>query len=156
MPVRTPGVVAGPGGATFAGCRRIGAAGAFGRRRGRPMSEPAERRRRWRPPTLPIPSGLDRLDLAVDDWFEAHLRGRPAVDRLMYTASAVGDHGLVWLALAALQAIRQPPPVATTISPDRHRVWGSSRPSSTGRSSGCFDRTRPVHEGPRPLHLRSP
>ena len=110
------------------------------------MSEPAERRRRWRPPTLPIPSGLDRFDLAVDDWFEAHLRGRPAIDRLMYTASAVGDHGLVWLALAALQAIRRPaggnddfcgPPSGS----------GSSRPSSTGRSSGCFAAPAPSTRG---------
>ena len=95
------------------------------------------------------------MDLAVDDWFEAHLRGRPAIDRLMYTASAVGDHGLVWLALAALQAIRQP------------RRWqrrffrtaiglGIESALVNGPVKWLFDRTRPVHEGPRPLHLRSP
>ena len=43
----------------------------------------------------------------VDEWFETHLRGRPAVDRIMYTASAVGDHGLIWLALAVAQAARR-------------------------------------------------
>jgi undecaprenyl-diphosphatase len=119
------------------------------------MSEVPVRRRRWTPPTLPIPSGLDRMDRAVDDWFEAHLRGRPAVDRLMYTASAVGDHGLVWLALAGLQAIRQPGRrqrrlLRTAIG------LGVESAVVNGPVKWLFDRTRPIHEGPRPLHLRSP
>jgi undecaprenyl-diphosphatase len=119
------------------------------------MSDPARRPGRWRLPAVPIPSGLDRLDVAVDDWFEAHLRGRPLVDRLMYTASAVGDHGLIWLALAVLQAARRP------AQPQRRllRVAGGLGIESAlvnGPVKWLFRRTRPVYEGPRPLHLRRP
>ena len=49
---------------------------------------------------------VSHFDDAVDSYFETHLRGRPALDRLMYTASAVGDHSAIWLALAALQGWR--------------------------------------------------
>jgi undecaprenyl-diphosphatase len=104
---------------------------------------------------VPIPSGLDQLDVAVDDWFEAHLRGRPLVDRLMYAASAVGDHGLIWLALAVLQAGRRP------AQPQRRLLraaagLGIESALVNGPVKWLFRRTRPVHEGPRPLHLRRP
>jgi undecaprenyl-diphosphatase len=95
------------------------------------------------------------LDVAVDDWFEANLRGRPAVDRLMYTASAVGDHGMIWLALAVLQAARRP-------SHWQPRVWRAAAGLAiesavvNGPVKWLFRRTRPVYEGPRPLHLRRP
>lgn len=49
---------------------------------------------------------VSHFDTAVDNFFEAHLRGRPALDRVMYAASAVGDHSAIWLALAALQGWR--------------------------------------------------
>jgi undecaprenyl-diphosphatase len=104
---------------------------------------------------VPIPSGLDRFDTAVDDWFEAHLRGRPAVDRLMYAASAVGDHGLIWLALAAVQAVRRPYHWQRPLL----RVGaglGIESALVNGPVKWLFRRTRPVHEGPRPLHLRRP
>jgi undecaprenyl-diphosphatase len=97
------------------------------------------------------------MDLAVDDWFEAHLRHRPWVDRVMYSASAAGDHGYIWLALGVLQAVRH----------HHHRDWrrpllrvsaglGVESALVNGPVKWLFRRTRPVHEGPRPLHLRSP
>ena len=112
---------------------------------------------RWRPPTVPIPSAVERMDLAVDDWFEAHLRHRPWVNRVMYSASAAGDHGYIWLALGVLQAVRQ----------HHYRDWrrpllrvsaglGVESALVNGPVKWLFRRTRPVHEGPRPLHLRSP
>jgi undecaprenyl-diphosphatase len=98
---------------------------------------------------------VDRFDLAVDDWFEAHLRGRPAIDRLMYAASAVGDHGVIWLVLAALQAVRRPdgwrPRFVRTAA-----GLGLESVIVNGPVKWLFRRTRPVHEGPRPLHLRRP
>jgi undecaprenyl-diphosphatase len=110
---------------------------------------------RWRSLTVPLPERLDRFDAAVDDWFEARLRGRPAADRLMYTASALGDHGLIWLGLAAVQALR------------RGGFWqrsmlraaaglGAESAIVNGPVKWLFRRTRPIHEGDRPLHLRMP
>jgi undecaprenyl-diphosphatase len=119
------------------------------------VSDPAPDVARWWARTVPIPSGLDRFDLAVDDWFEAHLRGHPAVDRLMYAASAVGDHGIIWLALAVLQASRSPekwqPRFLRTAA-----GLGIESILVNGPVKWLFRRTRPVHEGPRPLHLRTP
>ena len=116
---------------------------------------------RWAPPTVPIPKEFDRLDSAVDAWFERNLRGRPLVDRVMYTASALGDHGILWLAFGAMQAARAhrrgyPP-----------RVWryrliraaaglGAESALVNGPVKWMFRRTRPEHEGPRPHALRQP
>jgi undecaprenyl-diphosphatase len=104
---------------------------------------------------VPIPSELDRFDIAVDDWFETHLRGHATIDRMMYVASAVGDHGVIWLALAVIQAVRRP---------DRARPLLLRAAAGLGIESllvngpvkWVFRRTRPIHEGPRPLHLRTP
>ncbi len=119
------------------------------------MTDPQRSPTRWWPPIVPIPSSLDRFDMEVDNWFEAHLRGRPAIDRLMYTASAVGDHGIVWLALAVLQGVRRPCHWQRPLL----RVAGGLGVESAlvnGPVKWLFRRTRPVHEGPRPLHLRQP
>ena len=109
-------------------------------------------------PTVPIPAAFEPFDSSVDDWFETHLRQNRGVNLLMYGASAVGDHGVLWLALAGVQAAR------------RHR---SGRPWKrqflrvtiglgiesivvNGPVKFMFRRTRPSHDGPRPLHLRQP
>jgi len=115
---------------------------------------------RWRPPTVPIPLVVDDLDAAVDKWFEAHLRGRPAIDRVMYAASTVGDHGLLWLGLAGVQAVRrhQDCPTRDWRRPLLRASAGLMIESVVvnGPVKWMFRRTRPVHSGPRPLHLRQP
>jgi undecaprenyl-diphosphatase len=111
--------------------------------------------RRWRPPTIPIPAGVDRFDAVIDDWFEAHLRGRPAVDRVMYTASAVGDHGLIWLALGLLQASRRRPGWPRTLLRTGAGL-GLESLLVNGPVKWIFLRTRPVDHGLRPLALRQP
>jgi undecaprenyl-diphosphatase len=110
---------------------------------------------RWTPPTLPIPSGFERFDAEVDRWFDEHLRGRRIADTVMYTASALGDHGLIWLALAGLQARRRggdwPRPLL------RAGVGlGIESALVNGPVKWMFRRTRPVHHGPRPRPLRTP
>ena len=45
------------------------------------------------------------FDDRVDEAF-APLRGRPLVDRVFYTATIVGEDGRIWLAIAALLALR--------------------------------------------------
>ena len=110
---------------------------------------------RWRPPTVPIPAGVDRLDVVIDGWFESHLRGRPGIDLMMYSASAVGDHGLIWLGLALLQAGRRrqdwPRPLVRAAA-----GLGIESALVNGPVKWLFRRTRPVQQGPRPLHLRHP
>src|SRR5438874_2420683 len=62
------------------------------------------------PPLLPpIPRSTRRriaeFDAVVDRAFD-HLRGNPVADRLFYSASALGDHSLLWLMLGALRGLR--------------------------------------------------
>jgi undecaprenyl-diphosphatase len=110
---------------------------------------------RRRAPRVPIPQDLNRFDMAVDAWFDAHLRGRPALDRVMYSASAVGDHGLVWLVLAVIQAARRqggwPRPLLLVAG-----GLGLESAVVNGPVKWLFGRTRPIHVGPRPLRLRTP
>lgn len=48
---------------------------------------------------------LGHLDAAIEAPFES-LRGNPVADRVFYSASAVGDFGLVWVVFALLRALR--------------------------------------------------
>jgi len=45
------------------------------------------------------------FDDAADEAVE-HLRGRGPADRIFYTASALGDFGLLWVVFALLRALR--------------------------------------------------
>ena len=116
------------------------------------------RDQRWVPPTVPIPKAFDRFDSTVDSWFEDHLRGRPAADLVMYAASALGDHGVIWLALAGAQAARR----SRAGRPWRRRLvttaagLGLESALVNGPVKWMFRRTRPVHDGPRPRTLRQP
>jgi membrane-associated phospholipid phosphatase len=110
---------------------------------------------KWLTPTFPIPTVFTRVDDFVDRWFEDHLRGKPAADWVMYTASAVGDHGIVWLIVAAVQATRrrkgwQRPLLRASLG------LGIESGVVNGPVKWLFRRTRPVHLGPRPLYLRTP
>ncbi len=68
-----------------------------------------------RPPASPLrtvlPEGMarrvDAFDHAVDAAFD-QVRGRRSVDRLFYTASALGDFSLVWHLAATATALRSP------------------------------------------------
>ena len=96
------------------------------------------------------------FDRLVDEGMATHLRGRRPVDVVMYGASFVGDHGLIWMGVAGLQALRR-----------RDRPWG--RPLAravlglaaesavvNGPVKWMFRRARPVSSLPRPHHLRQP
>ena len=113
---------------------------------------------RWVPPTVPIPKVFDRFDLLVDSMFEEHLRGRPVADLVMYAASALGDHGIIWLGLASAQAARR----ARAGKPWKRRLMttaaglGLESALVNGPVKWLFRRTRPVHDGPRPRTLRQP
>ncbi|MDQ1443676.1 MAG: hypothetical protein QOI20_140 [Acidimicrobiaceae bacterium] len=62
------------------------------------------------PPLLPpfppaTRQAVADFDARVDQAFD-RLRGHPVADRVFYSASALGDHSLVWLILGALRGLR--------------------------------------------------
>jgi undecaprenyl-diphosphatase len=97
---------------------------------------------------------VSRFDNAVDTYFEAHLRGRPGLDRLMYGASALGDHSAIWLALSAWQGWRS----GTGWRPllRAGALLGAESAFVNGLVKLGFQRERPENTEARPLHLRIP
>lgn len=103
--------------------------------------------------TLRLPPAVDRFDEAVERAVDK-VRGNPALDRLFYGASALGDHGLIWLIIGALRGLRS--------EHDWHaalRVGAGVGVESAVVNLGIkslFRRGRPAYEGIRPLRLRQP
>ena len=96
------------------------------------------------------------FDSVADGLVARHLRGRRSLDAVMYAASALGDRGVLWMLLAGAQAARR-----------REQDWkrpllraliglGVESAVVNGPVKWMFRRSRPVHEGPRPLYLRTP
>ncbi len=108
--------------------------------------------------TIPLPRIFGPLDKAADTFFERNLRNSRAVDVVMYTASAVGDHGVVWLAIAGVQAARRAQRSASWRRRFGRVAAGLAVESVVvnGPVKLLFRRARPSHEGPRPMHLRQP
>ena len=103
--------------------------------------------------TFKLPAGVDAFDAAVDRWFD-QIRGKPALDRLFYGASAVGDHGLIWLILGALRGLRSEHDWHAAV-----RLGGGVGAESALVNLGIkslFRRERPRFEGMRPRNLRRP
>lgn len=93
------------------------------------------------------------FDDAVDRAFD-RVRGNPKLDRLFYGASALGDHGLLWLLLGALRGLRSERDWKAAVRVGIG-VGAESALVNLGVKS-LFRRARPVHELPRPLRLRQP
>jgi undecaprenyl-diphosphatase len=92
----------------------------------------------------------DAADRVVDP-----LRGKPGADRVFYTASALGDYGLLWVIFALLRALRG----------GRTNEWAALRGiAATGIESvlvnivlkSFFGRGRPIEQRDHPLPLRQP
>jgi undecaprenyl-diphosphatase len=96
---------------------------------------------------------VHRFDERVDAAFE-RARGHRPVDRVLYGASALGDHGMLWVMLGALRGLRG----------DHHwraavRVGAAVGIESVLVNAGVkslFRRRRPVVDAPRPYPLRIP
>ena len=108
------------------------------------------------PTTTRLGHAVDVFDKAVDSQFDK-LRGKPIPDRIFYGASAVGDHGLIWLILGAGRGLRG--------GPTSHHLKAAIRLGvGVGVESALvnlgikslFRRKRPAWELDRPLHLRRP
>ncbi len=91
----------------------------------------------------------DGVDGALDRW-----RGHPVPDRMFYGASALGDHSLIWLILAALRGLRSEHDVKAAL-----RVGAGMGIESALVNLGIkslFKRSRPTSGDERPLALRQP
>ncbi|HUB69793.1 MAG TPA: phosphatase PAP2 family protein [Acidimicrobiales bacterium] len=101
-------------------------------------------------------SSVGRFDKTVDTFLEAHLRGRPGLDRLMYGASSAGDHSLIWVGMALAEGLAR----------SKGRDWrpavraGAALAAESVLVNGlvklAFRRHRPERERPPPLPLRIP
>jgi undecaprenyl-diphosphatase len=99
---------------------------------------------------------IDDFDKAVDAQFD-RIRGNKVADRIFYGASALGDHGLIWLILGALRGLRgganhQHLRAAARVGVG---VGVESALVNLGIKS-LFRRKRPTWDLQRPLHLRTP
>lgn len=103
---------------------------------------------------LPERPEVARFDDAVDQLLDKHLRGRPLVDRVMYSASAAGEHSAVWLALSALEGLSRGAGRRTL---SRAGVaLGAESLLVNGTMKAMFRRRRPEVDEPRPHYLRQP
>jgi undecaprenyl-diphosphatase len=97
---------------------------------------------------------IDRFDQRVDDLFEQYLRGRPIADRVFYGASALGDHGIIWLILAAAQGLRSEDGWRGAVR--AAAGFGAESALVNGPVKWLFGRDRPTSPIKRPLPLRQP
>ena len=104
-------------------------------------------------PVLRLPTWVDDVDVAVDDWWE-QLRGNPVLDRVFYTASTAGDFSAVWHGYNLVR-------LATGAADRRGFVrlavaLGVESLLVNQVVKRMFERERPDHTSDRPHHLRTP
>jgi undecaprenyl-diphosphatase len=100
-------------------------------------------------------AAVDRFDAAADRAF-ARLRGVPAADRVLYTASALGDFSLLWHLVSAGRATLRPSTTTESL-----RLGATLAVESVAVNVGLKSlvrRERPVWDGheDRPHTLRTP
>jgi undecaprenyl-diphosphatase len=94
-----------------------------------------------------------RFDTTVDQAF-GRLRGRTVPDRVMYTASELGDFSLIWHLIGAAQGLRSDRDLARAVR--LSAVLGVESLAVNWGIKSLFRRERPVHDDARPHHLRRP
>ena len=99
-----------------------------------------------------LSTAVDRIDDAIDEWWE-QFRGRPALDRMFYTASESADFSLVWHVCGVVQAIIDDDP---TIALGLSGALAVESALVNGGVKSLFKRSRPVQDTPRPHNLRQP
>jgi membrane-associated phospholipid phosphatase len=103
---------------------------------------------------ITLPPAVDRFDERFDHFWE-RFRGNKAVDLIFYTASEVGDFGMVWMAMAGVQGAIGAP-VQTKHFLRVMGVLGAESIIVNGGIKSLFHRPRPEWDQDRPLHLRRP
>lgn len=107
----------------------------------------------WRFDTGSLQKKIDEFDGRIDCLFEP-LRNNEHLNRLFYTASALGDHSLIWFLLAALKGLRSKEQ-AKIAKKTAIALFVESIVVNVGIKS-IFRRERPSYGGDRPLPLREP
>ncbi len=100
-----------------------------------------------------ILSFVDAVDDRIDSAWNG-LRGRPAVDRVFYTASELADFSLLWHLLGAGRSLVPPADPRTVMR--LSAALGVESALVNGAIKSLFGRSRPVAEVERPLYLRVP
>ena len=98
-------------------------------------------------------SPIERFDDVVDGLFDV-LRGRPFVDRIMYSLTELADFSVLWHLLSVAQGLTRPDGFERTL-----RTSGALGLESLLVNAGIkklVRRHRPVPEFDRPHHLRVP
>jgi undecaprenyl-diphosphatase len=99
-------------------------------------------------------SKVAELDDRVDEQF-GRLRGNRVADRVFYTASALGDFGLIWVVLALLRAMRKRPNDERAALRAIVATGLESVAVNVGMKS-MFRRRRPVGPAEHPYPFRQP
>jgi membrane-associated phospholipid phosphatase len=96
---------------------------------------------------------IDRFDAAVEHQ-AAKLRGNPVANRVFYTASAAAEFSMLWHALGIARVVigRKHPREAVVLS----AVLGAESLIVNQGIKRLFRRKRPVFDGDRPHHFRTP
>jgi undecaprenyl-diphosphatase len=101
-----------------------------------------------------LPSRVEAFDDRFDD-LVAPLRGNLIADRVFYTASALGDFGLLWLALGLVRMLRDRP--GDTRAGVRAVVaTGIESVVVNAGLKSVFRRRRPIPVAAHPLPFRQP
>ena len=96
---------------------------------------------------------IARFDTAIDTRVD-RLRGHPHLDRLMYTASELGDFSLIWHLTSTTRALGPDRRVAHAVRVAA--VLGAESLLVNGPVKSLFRRHRPAWEQDRPRRLRRP
>jgi undecaprenyl-diphosphatase len=97
---------------------------------------------------------LTGFDEAVDARFDRHLRGRPVIDRGMYSITELADFSLLWHLLGSARALRSDADLRDAIRTST--VLGIEQTLVNAGLKSLFRRERPIPDFERPHHLRVP
>ena len=106
-----------------------------------------------RRPLHALTLAVARFDTAIDTRVD-RLRGHPHLDRLMYTASELGDFSLIWHLAATTRALG--PDRRVTHAVRVAAILGVESTLVNGPVKRLFRRHRPAWEQERPRRLRRP
>ena len=113
------------------------------------------RRRRARTPYASRVDGsaIDRFDDKVEELFN-QFRGRPVVDRVMYSITELADFSILWHLLGVTQGLVRPDGFERALR--TITALGVESVVVNGGVKSLVGRTRPVPQFERPYHLRIP